>query len=126
MKKMYPLVGKHSSWLIIFLIVAFDGAGEVPTNLNFDDEDRSKDENGIENANVVAVNANSLEFSVVVPESDEGLNGLVSTNFDLGHYSHGRSSTDSGDFEIQRRRALANSSGADSFLRAFYQEFGDC
>jgi hypothetical protein len=32
---------------------------------------------------VVAVNANSLEFSVVVPESDEGLNGLVSTNLDL-------------------------------------------
>ena len=120
MKKMYPLVGKHSSWLIIFLIVVFHG-GEVPTYLNFDDEVRSKDENGIENADVVAVNASSLVFPVVVPESDEGLNGLVSTNFDLGHYSHGRSSTDSGDFEIQRRRALANSSGADSFLRAFYQ-----
>jgi len=28
-------------------------------------------------------------------------------------------------FEIVRQRALADSSGADSFLRGFYNEFGE-
>ena len=125
MQKMYPVVRKHSSWFAIFLLIVF-GGGEVPTNLKFEDEVRSKDENGNEYADMVASNANRLVFPVVlVPQRDEGLNILLSTNPDLGH-SNGRSMIDSGETEIQLRRDLEDSSGADSFLREFHQEFGDC
>jgi len=116
MKKMYPAVGKYSSWFCIFLFIVCHG-GEVPTDLKFDDEVRNKDENGNENGDMVEANANSLVFTVVVP---------LSTNPDLGH-SNCRSTIDSGDFE----RALADddrstsSAGAESFLIAFNQEFGD-
>jgi len=109
MRKTYPEYA-HMSWFILCLVVVFSG-GEVPATAGMHpvvitpwvDESRLS----LEAQNEIW-DKSGLSLDAIVEKGGEEDNGL----------------TDS-IFEIVRQRALADSSGADSFLRGFYNEFGE-
>ena len=120
MRKTYPEYA-NLSWHILFIVVVFSG-GEVPTGMHIVFEDESSSEHP-----PVVLTPQNVESGLSFEPQNEKESGL---SLDAAISIVEKNAEDDGwtdsKFEIVRQRALADSSGADSFLRDFYNEFGEC